>query len=139
VLDPDRDKRQKPRTRRGLRELGHEPWNQSIPLVFGDDCGRLSYFIGVISLIRAQKAPQRVTFARGATVVHATEYLRGINDAASFVLRARAGQHMRVEINGRGATRGGSDLSFGEAGRSTWRSNLRRQHRRIRRLSHSGY
>jgi hypothetical protein len=61
---------------------------------------------GSIFSVRAQKAPQRVTFARGATVARATGYLRGLNDAADFVLRAKAGQHMRVEINARGATRG---------------------------------
>jgi len=60
----------------------------------------------LVSTVRAQKAPQRVTFARGATVARATGYLRGVNHAALFVLRARAGQHMRVEINGRGSTRG---------------------------------
>ena len=61
---------------------------------------------GFVGSVRAQKTPQRVTFARGATVAHATGYLRGVKDQALFVLRARAGQHMRVEINGRGATRG---------------------------------
>jgi hypothetical protein len=59
-----------------------------------------------VASVRAQKTPQRVTFARGATVARATGYLRGVNDAALFVLRARAGQRMRVEINGRGSTRG---------------------------------
>lgn len=41
-------------------------------------------------------------------VVRATArgYLRGARDEALFVLRARASQHMRVEIRGRGATRG---------------------------------
>jgi hypothetical protein len=61
---------------------------------------------GLVSSVRAQKAPQRVMFARGATVARATGYLRGVNDSALFVLRARAGQHMHVEINGRGSTRG---------------------------------
>src|SRR5437879_2845878 len=61
---------------------------------------------GSISSVRAQKVPQRITFARGATVARAAGYLRGLNDAADFVLRAKAGQHMRVEINARGATRG---------------------------------
>ena len=61
---------------------------------------------GLISVVSAQKASQRVTFARGATVARANGYLRGVSDAALFVLRASAGQHMRVEINGRGATRG---------------------------------
>src|SRR5947207_5544872 len=60
----------------------------------------------VVSTVSAQKAPQRIYFARGATVARVTGYLRGINDEGLFVLRAKAGQHMRVEINGRGATRG---------------------------------
>lgn len=60
----------------------------------------------LISPVTAQKAPQRVYFARGATQARATGYLRGQRDAADFVLRAQAGQHMRVEIRGRGATRG---------------------------------
>ncbi len=60
----------------------------------------------LISSAPAQKAPQRVYFARGATEARVTGYLRGIRDEAVFVLRARAGQHMRVDIRGRGATRG---------------------------------
>ena len=60
----------------------------------------------VVSTAFAQKVPQRIYFARGATIARATGYLRGINDESLFVLRAKAGQHMRVEINGRGATRG---------------------------------
>lgn len=48
----------------------------------------------------------RVYFARGATRATVRGYLRGIHDEANFVLRAKAGQHMRVEIRGRGATRG---------------------------------
>jgi hypothetical protein len=60
----------------------------------------------LISSASAQKPPQRVYFARGATEARATGYLRGIRDEAVFVLRAKAGQHMRVDIRGRGATRG---------------------------------
>jgi|GEM_PF-666955 len=60
----------------------------------------------IISSASAQKAPQRVYFARGATEARATGYLRGIRDEATFVLLARAGQHMRVDVRGRGATRG---------------------------------
>src|SRR5437016_12005867 len=48
----------------------------------------------------------RIYFTRGATQAAARGYLRGIRDEVNFVLRAKAGQHMRVEINGRGATRG---------------------------------
>jgi hypothetical protein len=54
----------------------------------------------------AQKAIQRIHFARGATEARATGYLRGLRDEAVFVLRAQAGQHMRVEIRAHGATRG---------------------------------
>jgi len=60
----------------------------------------------LISSVPAQKTPQRVSFARGATVARVTGHLNGVRDEAVFVLRAGAGQHMRVEINGRGATRG---------------------------------
>ena len=60
----------------------------------------------LVSTMVAQKAPQRVYFARGATRARVTGYLRGQRDSAEFVLRAQAGQHMRVEIRGRGATRG---------------------------------
>lgn len=55
------------------------------------------------SVVNAQT---RIYFARGATRASARGYLRGVNDQALFVLRAKAGQHMRVEISGRGATRG---------------------------------
>src|SRR5438045_4818726 len=51
-------------------------------------------------------AQTRIYFGRGATRTTARGYLRGIRDEVNFVLRAKAGQHMRVEINGRGATRG---------------------------------
>src|SRR5256885_17257472 len=58
-----------------------------------------------VSTITAQ-TPTRINFARGATRATARGYLRGIRDEAFFVLRAQANQHMRVEISGRGATRG---------------------------------
>lgn len=51
-------------------------------------------------------AQTRITFARGATIARATGYLRGNRDSAWFVLRASAGQHMRVNINARDATHG---------------------------------
>ena len=56
--------------------------------------------------IQAQKAPQRIYFARGATVARVSGRFRGAGEEVLFVLRARAGQHMRVEIIGRGPTRG---------------------------------
>jgi hypothetical protein len=51
-------------------------------------------------------AQTRVYFARGATRATVRGYLRGIRDEANYILKAKAGQHMRVEIRGRGATRG---------------------------------
>src|SRR5437763_486008 len=55
---------------------------------------------------QTERAPQRIVFARGATIARATGYLRGMRDSAWFVLRLGAGQHMRVEIGARGATHG---------------------------------
>ena len=71
---------------------------------------RLSCCLAVAAIIAltslATFAQTRVYFARGATRATARGYLRGIRDEANFILRAKAGQHMRVEIRGRGATRG---------------------------------
>ena len=70
---------------------------------------RLSFCLAaavIIALSSATFAQTRVYFARGATRTTVRGYLRGARDEANFVLRARAGQHMRVEIRGRGATRG---------------------------------
>src|SRR2546427_78250 len=58
-----------------------------------------------VSTITAQ-TPTRINFARGATRATARGYLRGVRDEVFFVLRAQANQHMRVEVKGRGATRG---------------------------------
>ena len=70
----------------------------------------LSFFVIVVAFVTAsaqsERAPQRIVFARGATVARATGYLRGMRDSAWFVLRLGAGQHMRVEIDARGATHG---------------------------------
>src|SRR5947207_15583674 len=41
-------------------------------------------------------------------------YLRGMRDEVNYVLRAKAGQHMRVEIRGRGPTRGMVTFPSGE-------------------------
>jgi hypothetical protein len=57
-------------------------------------------------LAQSERRPRRIVFARGATVARGSGYLRHIHDELWFVLRASAGQHMRVEINGAGATRG---------------------------------
>ena len=93
----------------------------------------------LISSASAQKAPQRVYFARGATEARVTGYLRGIRDEAVFVLRAKAGQHMRVDIRGRGATRGMVMFPKRPAGWRAWRRGLRWNSARRRRLSHQGY
>jgi hypothetical protein len=59
-----------------------------------------------IACAAIQRAPQRIYFARDATEARAAGYLRGHRDEANFVLRAQAGQHMRLEIRASGATRG---------------------------------
>jgi hypothetical protein len=55
---------------------------------------------------QTENSPRRIVFARGATVGRASGYLRGIRDRAFFVVRLNSGQHIRVEISSRGATRG---------------------------------
>lgn len=62
--------------------------------------------VSLVSLTAIAQTPARIHFSRGATRVTARGFLRGVNDQALFVLRAKSGQHMRVEISGRGATRG---------------------------------
>src|SRR5437588_12580160 len=60
----------------------------------------------VSALAQTERAPQRIVFARGATQARATVYMRGMRDEKWFVLRLSAGQHIRVDISARGATRG---------------------------------
>src|SRR2546430_17055138 len=70
---------------------------------------RLVFSVAMIlltSIASTAQAPTRITFARGATRATARGYLRGVRDEVFFVLRAQANQHMRVEISGRGPTRG---------------------------------
>jgi hypothetical protein len=55
---------------------------------------------------QTENAPRRIVFARGATVGRASGYLSGMRDRAFFVVRLNSGQHIRVEIVARGATRG---------------------------------
>ena len=55
---------------------------------------------------QTEKKPRRIFFARGATIVRVNGLLRGVRDEQWFVMRASAHQHVRVEIKGRGATRG---------------------------------
>ncbi len=61
---------------------------------------------GIICSAQTEKSPRRIVFARGATVGRASAYLRGIRDHAYFVVRLGSGQHIRVEIDARGSTRG---------------------------------
>jgi hypothetical protein len=51
-------------------------------------------------------AERRIRFKKGQTVACVQGTLHHIHDEASFVLHARAGQHMRVNIIGKGPTRG---------------------------------
>lgn len=76
-------------------------------------CLAAAAIIALTSLVAC--AQTRVYFARGATRATARGYLRGVGDEANFVLRARAGQHMRVEIRGRGATRGTVTFPSGQS------------------------
>ena len=59
-----------------------------------------------IVFAQTRGAPQKITFARRATVARASGYLRGVRDEKWFVLRVQANQHVRVEIRGHGPTRG---------------------------------
>jgi len=77
---------------------------------------RLTVISGLIACIGAAvvSGQTRVYFARGATRATVRGYLRGMRDEALYVLRAKAGQHMRVEIRGRGPTRGTVTFPSGE-------------------------
>lgn len=59
----------------------------------------------VLPCVEAKKA-RRIRFRTGATVAKVSGTLKGVGDEALFVLRARSGQHMRVNISGDGPTRG---------------------------------
>lgn len=54
----------------------------------------------------AAKKVRRIRFRSGATAARVRGSLKGISDEAVFVLRARSGQHMRINISGEGPTRG---------------------------------
>ena len=69
-------------------------------------CRWLLAAIIVSCTVVVTNAQTRIYFARGATRATARGYLRGARASASFVLRAKAGQHMKVEIRAQGATRG---------------------------------
>ena len=48
-------------------------------------------------------ADQRIRFKRGATSAHATGYLSGAGEVC-YLLKAHGGQHMKVEVEAKGAT-----------------------------------
>src|SRR5713226_8235664 len=74
-----------------------------------------SLFVAIMACAGLTASGQtRVYFARGATRATARGYLNGIHDEANVVLRAKAGQHMRVNIRARGATRGMVTFPSGE-------------------------
>ena len=60
----------------------------------------------VSAFAQTENSPRRIIFARGATVGRASGYLRGMRDREWFVVRLNSGQHIRVAIDARGATRG---------------------------------
>jgi hypothetical protein len=74
---------------------------------FRANLSRYSLAVALIAYASSAAGAQtRIYFARRATRAIVRGYLRGINGEALYLLRAKAGQHMRVEIRGRGATRG---------------------------------
>jgi hypothetical protein len=58
------------------------------------------------SIWASTTAERRIRFKKGQTIAYVKGTLRHIHDEASFVLRARAGQHMSITITGEGPTRG---------------------------------
>lgn len=57
----------------------------------------------------------RIAFKRGAIEADAPGRLAKMNDEAHFVVRARAGQHMRLRVEADGPTRGLVTFPDGEA------------------------
>ena len=57
-------------------------------------------------LAKTSSPTRRIKFKPGATEASVKGRLNGMKDVARFVLRARKGQHMRVEIIAPDATRG---------------------------------
>lgn len=66
----------------------------------------LVFMLSGLQVSTAAKRVRRIRFKTGATVASVTGSLKGINDEATFVLRARSGQHMKVNISAPGSTRG---------------------------------
>jgi hypothetical protein len=66
----------------------------------------LVLMLSCIQASTAAKRARRIRFKTGATAARVSGSLKGIGDEALFVLRARSGQHMKVNISGAGPTRG---------------------------------
>ena len=62
--------------------------------------------LSLFAFVSAGRAATPITFQHGQTQAHAYGHLQGIHSVAHFYFRARAGQHVKVEITGRGPTRG---------------------------------
>ena len=62
--------------------------------------------LSVSSFSSTAKGVRRINFKHGKTHVSIRGHLNSITDEDYFVLRAKKGQHMRVEIIGDGPTRG---------------------------------
>jgi hypothetical protein len=60
-------------------------------------------------------AQTRINFAPGATRATVQGNLKGINDEAVYLVGAKTGQHLRVEIKGKGATRGSVTFPSGKS------------------------
>ena len=75
----------------------------------------LSFLLGFLCGQSTPAKDTRIKFKRGATSATAQGWLTKPSDEAYFVLNARAGQHMRVTINGKGATRGTVIFPSGKA------------------------
>lgn len=77
-------------------------------------------FVGLIALfmlaqaVFAKPAPKRIVFPRGATKVRVTGRLNGLKDEARFVLKAKKGQRMEINGDGRSAVRIFVDFPNGE-------------------------
>ena len=69
----------------------------------------------ILQVTSVAAAPRRIRIKHGHTSARVKGRLRNIHDDANFVLRARAGQHLKVTINGQGPTRGAVTSPGGQA------------------------
>lgn len=66
----------------------------------------ITFALFVYSFGSTVRGVRRIMFKQGRTSVSIRGRLNGTSDEDYFVLRAKRGQHMRVEITGDGPTRG---------------------------------